>query len=134
MHPLHLFHWSDSLRLKFFMTLTRGGSPNIQILVAMSLIRAPLLGKAVGDSTNLDLWREPYQDLTFLVIPVRHHFMALSWYPRVEDTSYNSGEMLVYPDPIMSQIAQSIRGLYREGGAHCTHQAVNCIRQMCHPL
>jgi hypothetical protein len=32
----------------------------------------------VGDSTNSGLWREPYLDPTFLVIPVHQYFMVQS--------------------------------------------------------
>ena len=116
------------------MTLMRRSSSNIQISVAMSLIWAPLLDKAVGNSTNSSLWREPYLDPSFLVIPVHQHFLLRSRYPRVEDTSHNSGKTLVHLDPLMSQIAQNIRGSCKERRAHCVHQVVNYIWRMCHPL
>jgi hypothetical protein len=108
--------------------------PNIQISVGMSRTWTPLLGKAVGDSTNSGLWRELYLDLTSLVIQVRQHCMVQSRYSQVEDTSHNSGEMLVHPDPLMSRIALGFRGSYRKRGARCARKVVICIRRMCHPL
>jgi hypothetical protein len=117
--PLYLLHRSDLWRLKFFMTLTRGGSPIIQISARMSRTWVPLLGKAVEDSTNLGQWREPYLDPTSSEIRVCQYWMLRSRYPQIEDTSHKRGDLLVHPDPLMSRSALGFRGSCREGGARC---------------
>jgi hypothetical protein len=48
--------------------------------------------------------------------------------------SHNSGEMLLYPDPLMLRVVLGFRGSDMEIGARCARQVVNCIRRLCHPL
>jgi hypothetical protein len=57
----------------------------------------------------------------FLSNPGPSVFHGTKLISSVEDTSHNSGETLVHPDPLISRIALGFRGSCREGGARCVH-------------